>query len=87
MGYDVHQGTNALPHDFHGSCPSSFAWAGSDHFTRREVDMTDAQKIRRILQALDDRARGLLDAEGLVETLLAILAGRDPYAWDRGEAA
>ena len=46
--------------------------------------MTDAQKLVRILQALDDRARGLLDAEGLVDTLLAILAGRDPYAsWER----
>ena len=45
--------------------------------------MSDAQKLIRILQALDDRARGLLDAEGLVDTLLAILAGRDPYAaWE-----
>ncbi len=41
--------------------------------------MTDAQKIWRILQALDDRARGLLDPPGLVDTLLAILAGQDPY--------
>lgn len=49
--------------------------------------MTDAQKIVRILQALDDRARGLLDAQSLVDTLLAILAGRDPYAWDKGVAA
>lgn len=48
--------------------------------------MTDAQKIRRILQALDDRARGLLDAQSLVEVLLAILAGRDPYEWDKGAA-
>jgi hypothetical protein len=46
--------------------------------------VTDAQKIVRILQALDDRARGLLDPEALVSTLLAILAGRDPYAeWER----
>jgi hypothetical protein len=47
------------------------------------LSMTDAQKIRRILQALDDRARGLLDPQSLVDVLLAILAGRDPYAeWD-----
>ena len=46
--------------------------------------MSDEQKLRRILQALDDRARGLLDPAGLVDTLLAILAGRDPYAsWER----
>jgi hypothetical protein len=44
--------------------------------------MTDAQKIERILRALHDRARGLLDPESLVNTLLAILAGRDPYEWD-----
>ncbi len=49
--------------------------------------MTDEQKINRILQALDDRQRGLLDPEGLVNTLLAILAGRDPYEWDKGKAA
>jgi hypothetical protein len=42
--------------------------------------VTDAEKIDRIFQALDDRARGLLDAAALVDTLLAILAGRDPYA-------
>ena len=42
--------------------------------------MTDAQKIERILLAVDDRRRGLLDAEGLVDTVLAIMAGRDPYA-------
>lgn len=49
--------------------------------------MTDAQKIRRILQALDDRARGLLDPQSLVEVLLAILAGRDPYQFDLGDVA
>jgi hypothetical protein len=42
--------------------------------------MTEDMKIRRIVTALDDRQRGLLDAQGLVDTLLAILAGRDPYA-------
>jgi hypothetical protein len=41
--------------------------------------VTNEQKIWRILQALDDRRTGLLDPAGLVDTLLVILAGQDPY--------
>jgi hypothetical protein len=44
-----------------------------------ETPMTDAEKIWAILRALDDRQRGLLDPAGLVDTLLAVLSGHDPY--------
>lgn len=76
------QETSALLTTSHGSRPGlSDGGPGLTHIGRNVV--TDDMKIRRILQALDDRARGLLDAEGLVDTLLAIL-GRDPYAeWER----
>ena len=47
--------------------------------TDAQVAMTDAEKIWAALRALDDRQQGLLDPEGLVDTLLAILAGQDPY--------
>jgi hypothetical protein len=48
--------------------------------------MTDAEKIWAILRALDDRQHGLLDPEGLVDTLLAILAGQDPYGAEESAA-
>ncbi len=41
--------------------------------------LTNTQKLARIRYALDQRQRGLLDAESLVVTLLAILEGTDPY--------
>jgi hypothetical protein len=55
---------------------------GLSHWRPEVNSLTTTEKLDRVMRALDDRARGLLDPESLVDTLLAILAGQDPYELD-----